>query len=127
MANMKYYQNLWSTSDVADYLGVTVQTVSRYVRDGLLSATDLSTGTGRPMYGFHEYDVVDFTQRMKKVEHGKRVRYIAPNKKETKKTVVKKEVVVKDNTNEINELRAKVSALTEILFDVCVRLEALTK
>lgn len=128
MASMKYYRNMLSTEEVAKYLGVTKVTVGRYVRNGFLSATDLSSGTKKPVYGFLESDVVDFTQRMKKVQHGVKTRYIPPNKPETKKVVKeKKATVTKEYDDEIKELRTKISALTDILFDVCVRLEALTK
>lgn len=133
MANVKYYGNLWSAQDAASYLGVTSQTVCAYIRKGLLSAVDLSSGTSKPVWGIKEYDVVDFSQRMKKTTHAGKVCYKpALDKKPVKKE--KDDSMVRcfkgklaDRDREIEILKSEVKKLSEELFNVCIRLDELTK
>lgn len=126
MANAKYYGKLMSTSDAASYLGVSSQAVSSYIRKGLLTATDLSTGTSRPIYGIREEDIIDFTMRQSKIKKSSKDSF----KKHSVKTKEIKRCAIKERPNkykdEICELKKKVKQLNEELLDICLRLEELT-
>ena len=134
MANARFYNKCWSTSDVASYLGVSTVTVTSYVRRGLLSAVDLSSGTSRPIYGFREEDVVDFSQRMKKKQRSDgHVSYNPPREKR-KKVSNNKDMYILELREEIRREReknqimvSKIKELSDELLDIAARLYELKK
>jgi len=109
MANSKFYGKMYSCQEAASFLKVTHQTVLKYIRNGYLSATDLSCGTKRPIYGIQEEDLVDFDLRKSKsIKRGRKLGS-------------------KNKSKEIDILKKQVKELSDELFNICVRLEELSK
>ena len=133
MANLAFYGNMLSTEDVSRMLNVSKQAVGTYIRKGLLSATDLSSGSGRPIYGINEADVIDFKMRMKKSTYGSSNAYRQPTRRprrEKEKKVTAEDMLLIENEKLKNELRAikgEVTKLNEELLNITIKLEELTK
>jgi DNA-binding transcriptional MerR regulator len=131
MANLAFYGTMLSTEDVGKMLNVSKQAVSSYIRKGLLSATDLSSGSGRPIYGINEMDVIDFKMRMKKSTYGSSNAYRMPTRRPRReKKVTAEDLLIIENEKLKNELRAikgEVTKLNEELLNITIRLEELTK
>lgn len=133
MANLAFYGNMLSTEEVGRMLNVSKQAVSGYIRKGLLSATNLSGGVGRPIYGINEADVIDFKMRMKKSTYGESNAYRQPTRRprrEKEKKVTAEDILLIENEKLKNELRAiksEVSKLNEELLNITIRLEEITK
>ena len=121
MANQKHYGNLYSAADAATYLGVSYCTLLSYVKKGLLTATDLSYGSGRPTYGFSEEDLIDFDLRKQKIRKSSR--------KTIRKVVDVTEIVARTEPahKEVLELKLKIKMLSEELLELSIKLDELSK
>lgn len=109
MANSKFYGKMYSCQEAASFLKVTPQAVSSYIRNGYLSATDLSCGTKRPIYGIREEDLIDFDLRKSKsIRRGRKLGS-------------------KNKSKEVDALKKQIKELSDELFNICVRLEELSK
>lgn len=57
---------LYTTKDVAEFMGLDQQTIMRYIRNGLLEAVDLNKpGSKRPCYRLTAQAVQDYYDRLK--------------------------------------------------------------
>ena len=123
MASMNYYKNMYSVSEAAKYLGLSYQTVLKHIKNGTLSAVDLSSGT-RAIWGITEGNLIDFEGRKKKIrETSNKTRGKAISKGKEKND----RSAYLECARDLIKLKSKIKELSEDLLELSIKLDELSK